>query len=120
MTTTNDRTLRQLLDQIGSKRDELRVQLHLAGMDFKKEWGRIETKLRDLAEVETLADEARLQLHLARLNASDELKAVGESLTLIGDAIDREGAELSKEMKEAFGTLAEKVEAFRKRTKKAS
>jgi hypothetical protein len=42
--------LGQIVDELTSLRDEIRVQLHLAGMDAKDEWARLETRLHALEE----------------------------------------------------------------------
>jgi len=55
--------LGQIVDELTSLRDEIRVQLHLAGMDAKDEWARLEAKLHTLEEqVERGATKATTKL----------------------------------------------------------
>ena len=45
--------MRRVLDELGRLRDEIRVQVHLGGMDAKKAWDELEPKL---AEADRLAE----------------------------------------------------------------
>jgi hypothetical protein len=61
MTSKTDelkKDLRRMLDDLATVRDEIRVDLHLAGMDLKDRWNKLEAELlkaeegfgRDLSE----------------------------------------------------------------------
>lgn len=103
-------TVRQYLDRIEAKRDELRVQLHLAGMDLEREWDHVEEELRGIAEVEAMADEARLQLHLAGMDAKEGLDDLQRRLDLVAERVER--GDVAKEIKESMKGLARKLKTF--------
>ena len=46
--TTTTTSLRSRLDSLKVVRDEIRVQLHLAGLDARSEWDKIERRLENL------------------------------------------------------------------------
>lgn len=54
-TTDFGNDVKKALEQLATLRDEIKVKLHLAGMDVKESWSRIEPKL---AEAEKQAGEA--------------------------------------------------------------
>ncbi len=62
-TTTNtnplDLQMRNVLAELGRLRDEIRVQVHLAGMDLKKAWDELEPKLAEADRgAENMTEEA--------------------------------------------------------------
>ena len=65
------------LDQLKTLRDEVRVRLHLAGMEVKDEWNKLEPHLFD---VEQSAKEATEASRRAIVEAVDRLKKLRESL----------------------------------------
>lgn len=63
-----------LLDELKQKRDELRLQIHLASKDAKDEWEELEGKMKDFAakaDLERTGDGIEDALE----NLGDELKA---------------------------------------------
>ena len=71
--------LQSLIDELKQKRDELRVQMHLASKDIKEEWEELEEKMEDYSgKVKQFADDAKL-------------KETGEGL---GEALGKVGHEL--------------------------
>ncbi len=99
-------TLRGWLDTLATKRDELRVHVHLAGMDLGKEWSTIEEKLWHLSELETTRDEARLQLHLAKMEAKQELSTLADQVERIAEATERVGQNVSHDVQDAMKGVA--------------
>jgi uncharacterized coiled-coil DUF342 family protein len=68
-----------LLDELKQKRDELRVQIHLASKEVKDEWDGLEKKMEDFSgKAKQFADDA-------------EFKKTGTGL---GDALGQLGQEL--------------------------
>lgn len=102
------------LDTLETKRDELRVKLHLAGMDLEKEWDPIQEKLRNLVELEGARDESRLRLHLAKLEAQEELGEIAEKLEKLATAAERVGQDVSADVKEAVSGMSMRVRQLMK------
>jgi hypothetical protein len=69
--------LKKGLDHLRTLRDEVRVKLHLAGMDAKAEWNKLEPHL---FEVEQAAKEVSESSHRAVTEAVAKLKKLRESL----------------------------------------
>ena len=65
------------LERLQALRDEVRVRLHLAGMDAKAEWNKLEPHLLD---VEKAAQEATEASRQALSDAVDRLKKFRASL----------------------------------------
>ena len=89
---------------LASLRDEIRVRLHLAGMEAKRVWealephvARTQAQLRDAADSATrsLHDrEPSLELHLALMDARDRLREMEPGLRAIGARLREAGAEV--------------------------
>ena len=84
MTQTTNRSAAELkdevkkgLDHLKTLRDEVRVRLHLAGMEAKEEWNKLEPHLLD---VEQSAREATEASRRAVADAVEKLKKLRESL----------------------------------------
>jgi hypothetical protein len=77
--TTNDLKdeLQKGLDSLQTLRDEVRVRLHLAGLEAKSEWNKLEPHL---FEVEEKAKEATESSRHAISEAVARLKKLRESL----------------------------------------
>lgn len=118
--TKENKTIRQLLDQIGQTRDELRVKLHLAEMNLKQEWDQLEEKLRGIAKIEELKDEARLEAHLAKMEAKDELDEMRKTLDALVDGINRHGDEISQDVKDTISSLSKRIRSYRDQYKKSA
>jgi hypothetical protein len=112
--------MRGWLDTLASKRDELRVQLHLAGLDLDKQWSPTEEKLRALVDVEAERDEARLQLHLAKMEAKSELSAMADQVEHLADQAVLVGSHVSNDVKEALVGIAERLRGHVKRHGRAA
>jgi hypothetical protein len=69
--------LKKGLDHLQTLRDEVRVRLHLAGLEAKDEWNKLEPHL---FEVEQAAKEASESSHRALTDAVARLKKLRESL----------------------------------------
>ena len=71
--------INSLLEELKQKRDELRVQMHLASKEIKEEWEELEEKMEDFSgKAKQFANDAKL-------------KETGEGL---GDALGKVGHEL--------------------------
>ena len=71
--------VQELLDDLKQKRDELRLQMHLASKEIKDEWEELEEKMEDFTgKAKRFADDAKL-------------KETGEGL---GDALGKVGHEI--------------------------
>jgi hypothetical protein len=69
--------LKKGLDHLQTLRDEVRVRLHLAGLDAKQEWDKLEPHLLD---VERAAHEASEASRHAVTDAVERLKKLRSSL----------------------------------------
>jgi hypothetical protein len=69
--------LKKGLDHLQTLRDEVRVRLHLAGLEVKDEWNKLEPHL---FEVEQAAKEVSEASHRAVSEAVARLKKLRESL----------------------------------------
>lgn len=70
-----------MTEELKQKRDELRVQMHLASKELKDEWEDLEEKMEDFSrKAKQFADDA-------------ELKKTGSG---IGDAVNQLGSELKR------------------------
>ena len=70
-----------MIEELKQKRDELRVQMHLASKELKDEWEDLEEKMEDFSrKTKQFADDA-------------ELKKTGSG---IGDALSQLGSELKR------------------------
>lgn len=84
-------------------RDELRVQLHLAGMEAERAWEALEphvshteTRLRHAAESARHGAhdrKATLEMHLALMDVRDRLREMEPALHALGQRIQQAGAE---------------------------
>ena len=71
----------EIVEELKQKRDELRVQIHLASKEVKDEWEELEEKMEDFSgKARQFADDAKL-------------KETGEG---IGDALTQLGGELKR------------------------
>jgi hypothetical protein len=71
----------EVVEELKQKRDELRVQIHLASKEVKDEWEELEEKMEDFSgKAKQFADDAKL-------------KETGEG---IGDALSQLGGELKR------------------------
>jgi vacuolar-type H+-ATPase subunit D/Vma8 len=75
-----------ILDDLKQKRDELRVQMHLASKEAQDEWEELEGKMKDLSR--------RAQLEQTGDGVSDALGKLGHELKLgykrLRDAIKKD------------------------------
>ena len=70
-----------IIEELKQKRDELRLQIHLASKDIKDEWDELERKMDDFSgKARQFSDDAKL-------------KETGEG---IGDALGQLGGELKR------------------------
>ena len=70
-----------VIEELKQKRDELRVQIHLASKEVKDEWNDLEEKMEDFSgKAKQFSDDAKL-------------KETGEG---IGDALSQLGGELKR------------------------
>jgi chromosome segregation ATPase len=77
--TEIDQKFEEMLEDLKQKRDEIRVQLHLASKEVKEEWEELEEKM------EEFSDKAK------RFASDAKLKETGSGL---GDALGKLGHEL--------------------------
>ena len=70
-----------LMEELKQKRDELRVQVHLASKEIKEEWDELEEKMDHFAgEAKKFADDAKLKETGSGLG--DALSNLGHELKL--------------------------------------
>jgi peptidoglycan hydrolase CwlO-like protein len=71
--------LDDIIEDLKQKRDELRVQIHLASREVKEEWEELEEKMNDFsARTKQFADDARIK---------ETGEGVGEALKKLGREI---------------------------------
>ena len=81
-----------IIEELKQKRDEARVQIHLASKEIKEEWEELEEKMEDFSgKAKQFADDA-------------ELKKTGEG---IGDALSQLGGELKRGYERIRGALSD-------------
>ncbi len=70
-----------MIEELKQKRDELRVQMHLASKEIKDEWNELEEKMEDFSgKAKQFSDDAKLK----------------ETGAGIGDALGQLGSELKR------------------------
>lgn len=68
--------VREAMDKVRELRDELRVQIHLGGMDAKKQWEKLEEQFQQTQAAAKNASEASIQaLRTALQEFKDALEA---------------------------------------------
>jgi len=73
--------LNQLLQELKQRRDEMRVQIHLASKDIKDDWDDLEEKMQDFsAKTAKFSKDAKLKE--TGVGLSDALVNVGHELKL--------------------------------------
>ena len=77
--------IKEMLDTLQQKRDELKVRIHLGSMDVKEEWGNLERKW------ETLTTRAAKEI-------DDGVKALGEELDSLQDEIKKGYESIKKKL----------------------
>jgi len=82
----------ELLEELKQKRDELRLQMHLASKEMKDEWEELEEKMEDFSgRAQKFADDA-------------QLKETGSG---IGEALGKLGGELKHGYKRIRDALSD-------------
>ena len=82
----------EIVEDLKQKRDELRVQIHLASKEVKDEWEELEEKMEDFSgKARQFADDAKL-------------KETGEG---IGDALSQLGSELKRGYERIKGAIGD-------------
>jgi len=71
--------LDDLIEELKQKRDELRVQMHLASKELQEEWQELEERLEDFyARTQKFAEDAKLRE--TGEHVGEALKGVGQEL----------------------------------------
>jgi len=84
--------LNRLLEELKQKRDELRVQVHLASKDIRDEWEELEEKMDDFSgKAKRFADDAKLK---------ETGEGLGEALGKLGHELKLGYERLRKAMKD--------------------
>jgi len=84
--------LQSLLEELKQKRDELRVQMHLASKEIKEEWEELEEKMEDFSgKAKKFADDAKFK---------ETGEGLGEALGKVGHEIKLGYERLKKAMKD--------------------
>jgi chromosome segregation ATPase len=84
--------LQSLIDELKQKRDEMRVQMHLASKEIKAEWEELEEKMEDFSgKARQFADEAKLK---------ETGEGLGEALGKVGHELKLGYERLKKAMKD--------------------
>lgn len=77
-----------LVDELKQKRDELRLQIHLASKEVKDEWEDLEEKMHDFsAKAKKFSDDAKLRK--TGEGIGDAMATVGHELKLGYDRIKK-------------------------------
>jgi len=88
------------VDQLTTLRDEVKLRLHLAGMDARDAWHdaephlmRAEKRLRDVLDnvAPGTAEQVKLELHLGLAEARDKLATVEPKVRALGSAFTDAG-----------------------------
>jgi hypothetical protein len=111
MTEPNQKPLEQIAEQIERVGDELRVRVHLAGLEAKDAWDRAHLE-RIGDELRRVADEAKVQGSLAGLEAKDAWHRIEQRL---GTLSGRVGAGADEIVRELAASVEEISRAFRGR-----
>lgn len=91
---------RDTIDRLTTLRDEVRVRLHLAGMEAKDFWRRaepvvqrVETRLASALDgvVEGGSEQVRLELHLGLAEARDRIHELEPKTRALGEAMSEKG-----------------------------
>ena len=84
--------IQDLIEELKQKRDELRVQVHLASKDIKDEWEELEEKMEDFSgKAKQFADDAKLK---------ETGEGLGEALGKLGHELKLGYERLKKAMKD--------------------
>lgn len=84
--------LQSMIEELKQKRDELRVQMHLASKEIKEEWEELEEKMEDYSgKVKQFADDAKLK---------ETGEGLGEALGKVGHELKLGYERLKKAMKD--------------------
>ncbi|AKF04711.1 hypothetical protein [Sandaracinus amylolyticus] len=107
--TTTKKSLDRLAERMERIGEELRVRVHLAGLDAKDSWDR--TNLDRIGdELAEIRDELRVQLHLASLDAKDAWNRIEKKIDLLGSTPGVHGDEI---VRDVASNLAEVARSFR-------
>jgi len=79
METQSEDRIHKLVDDLKRQRDELRLQMHLASMELRNEWDKVDGKLADLTR-----------------RTQPVREAVGESAEEVWDAVKLLGTEIKQ------------------------
>lgn len=103
--------LAQLLNSLESERDELRVRMHLMGMEVREEWDKAEEKWENM---QLRLRDAGMKLNL---KAKEEIHDLGEDVDelqqKLGDKVQDLKVELVEEMHEIGEEIAEAYKKVR-------
>lgn len=106
--STQKKPLERLMERLEGVRDDLRVRMHLAGLEAKDAWDRAHLE-RVTDEIAKIGEEARVQAHLANLDAKEAWKRIEERLFelrgKVGASADGALEQLGKSVGELAGTL---------------
>lgn len=104
MTTHDEESLRgvahETLESLAAFRDDVKVRIHLAGMEAKDLWHeaepsvtRVENRLKKVLDevVPGGSERVRLELHLGLAEAKDHVHALEPKLHALGDALTDAG-----------------------------
>lgn len=84
--------LNSLIEELKQKRDELRVQVHLASKDIKEEWEELEEKMENFTgKAKKFSDDAKLK---------ETGEGLGEALGKLGHELKLGYERLKKAMKD--------------------
>lgn len=119
--------LENVLTEMGRMRDELQLQLHLAGMDAKDAWDALAEQLQAIEQnlerarqaSTTTAGEARLQAHLALMEARDRWSELQPRLQAVARAATGSESRVESNLAEALRDLSHRIEAERPQRREA-
>jgi hypothetical protein len=116
--TQDDASLRaaahDTIEKLAAFRDDVKVRIHLAGMEVKDIWKeaepavtRVETRLKKALDVVVPggAEQVRLELTLGLAEAKDHVHALEPKLHAFGDAITDAGRTAIAKLKQNLASL---------------
>jgi polyhydroxyalkanoate synthesis regulator phasin len=97
--------LQHLLDRLGGERDDLRVRLHLLGMDTREEWDKTESKWDNL---QLRLRDVGLKLHI---QTKEEVHDLGEEVDHLQHRLGDKVQDIRLEVLEEMHELGEELSA---------
>lgn len=116
-------SLKKSVEALRAERDELNLQMHLAGMEAKEEldkaegyWEQLEQKLYHLGyELDELKDDASESLWKLHVKTKEEAHDLGEQLTALQQSAKEQLLKLRVQAEEETHDMGEMLDALQKK-----